>query len=192
MSNSDKVKNWRKRTKLRMVESLGGKCCICGYNTTVHALEFHHLDPNEKDFGFGASRANIKSWDRLVIELRKCVLVCSNCHREVHDDVAQIPKDVLRFNEDFADYKSLNTQTKVLYKRKFVGYDHCPVCGIEKKENQKYCSTNCSNIGMRVSDRPTKDELTELIETYSWLALGKMFGVSDNAVRKWARTYGII
>lgn len=33
------------------VQYKGGKCCVCGYNKYLGALEFHHLNPNEKDFG---------------------------------------------------------------------------------------------------------------------------------------------
>lgn len=39
-----------KRKKQRLVNSLGGKCCICGYDRCLSALEFHHTDPNKKDF----------------------------------------------------------------------------------------------------------------------------------------------
>lgn len=193
---SKKVIDWRKRTKLRMIESMGDMCCICGYNKCSNALEFHHLDPEEKEFSFGSARANIKSWGKLVIELRKCILVCSNCHREIHDNKTHIPNDVRRFDETFTDYKSLDNcdkhETNVKYNRKFVGYNDCPICGKSKKENQNYCSTECSSVGTRKVSRPSKDELEILIKENSWLALGKMFSVSDNAVRKWARQYGII
>ena len=44
----------REKTKELLVEYKGGKCEICGYNKCISALEFHHLNPNEKDFGIGA------------------------------------------------------------------------------------------------------------------------------------------
>lgn len=50
ISKSESVINWRKRTKIALVEYKGGKCCICGYNKCIEALEFHHLDPSQKDF----------------------------------------------------------------------------------------------------------------------------------------------
>lgn len=74
------VINWRKRTKKKLVEYKGGKCTICSYDRCINALEFHHLDPNEKDFTIAG-----KSWsfERLKGEVDKCVLLCSNCHKEV-------------------------------------------------------------------------------------------------------------
>jgi len=64
MSNPEAVKKWRKKTKERMVQSMGGCCQICGYNKSLMALEFHHIDPNEKDFGFGTKMANPSSWSK--------------------------------------------------------------------------------------------------------------------------------
>lgn len=78
---SEAVVNWRKRTKERLVEYKGGKCQCCGYDNCIEALEFHHTDPNEKDFGISG-----KSWafEKLKIEVDKCIMVCSNCHKEIH------------------------------------------------------------------------------------------------------------
>ena len=194
MSKSDNVKNWRKRTKLRMVESFGGCCGICGYNTTENALEFHHLDPTEKEFSFGGARANIISWKRMIVELRKCIMVCSNCHREIHAGILDVPGDVMRFDEKYTDYRKTDDSVfvKKLIKRKLLSYDNCPMCGVKKKENLKYCSSECASKSQRKVDRPSKDELYILIQENSWLALGRMFGVSDNSVRKWARNYDLI
>jgi hypothetical protein len=79
------VKSFRKKNKERSVEYKGGKCVKCGYNKCVRALEFHHIDPSQKDFA--PSQNMNMSWDRIKIELDKCILVCSNCHREIHEDL---------------------------------------------------------------------------------------------------------
>lgn len=76
-----KIKKYRHKIKLESVKYKGGSCKICNYSICINALEFHHLDPNEKDFSFSQG---IKSWERVKIELDKCVLLCANCHREVH------------------------------------------------------------------------------------------------------------
>lgn len=78
------VVNWRKRTKIKLVEYKGGKCERCGYNKCLGALDFHHLDPNEKDFGIGGVT---KSFDKMKKEVDKCILVCANCHREIHEEL---------------------------------------------------------------------------------------------------------
>lgn len=77
----DSVVSWRKRTKIKLVEYKGGKCEKCGYDKFLQALEFHHLDPKEKDFTISG-----KSWsfEKLKTEVDKCILLCSNCHIEIH------------------------------------------------------------------------------------------------------------
>jgi hypothetical protein len=72
----------RRALKKRAIELMGGACLLCGYDKHPGVLEFHHLDATTKSFsisGGGFSR----SWESLTIELRKCILVCANCHREV-------------------------------------------------------------------------------------------------------------
>lgn len=69
--------------KTKCVEYKGGCCKICGYNKYIGALEFHHLDPSLKDFTI--SHLKSYTFDSVVInELDKCILVCANCHREIH------------------------------------------------------------------------------------------------------------
>lgn len=72
----------RKLLKQKLVSYKGGKCEICGYGKCVSALEFHHINPNEKEFTF--SRGMVFSYKRLVDEVDKCMLLCANCHREIH------------------------------------------------------------------------------------------------------------
>lgn len=59
----------------------GGKCERCGYNKYLGALEFHHIDPSKKEFTIGDSNFRLKE---CVEEIKKCVLICSNCHKELH------------------------------------------------------------------------------------------------------------
>jgi hypothetical protein len=72
----------------------------------------------------------------------------------------------------------------------------CPICGhpfSQKEATQKYCSHECGHLAIRrVKRRPSKKKLAKLIKKHSWVALGRMFGVSDNAIRKWARKYKLI
>ncbi len=104
---SENVKRWRRATKQRIVDSMGGKCQCCDYNRCTDSLDLHHIDPSEKDFGFGGMRANPKAWIKIAVELRKCVLVCRNCHGEIHAGVRTLPEDYARFDEQYVDYKRL-------------------------------------------------------------------------------------
>ncbi len=90
---SELVSEWRRRRKLKLINIKGDKCEICGYNKCIWALEFHHLDPKEKDFSI--SQKNIKSMEKYIEEIKKCILVCSNCHREIHTGMVSLENYVV-------------------------------------------------------------------------------------------------
>jgi hypothetical protein len=75
--------------RLKAIEQLGGHCCICGYNQYPCSLDFHHRDPKLKDTNYNAMRS--WSWDRTLAELKKCTLLCKNCHAAVHAGFLKLP-----------------------------------------------------------------------------------------------------
>ena len=78
------MNNSRKKLKIKAVEYKGGKCKICGYNKCYSALSFHHIDSELKDFTIsGTSRC----WEKIKKELDKCIVVCNNCHAEIHENL---------------------------------------------------------------------------------------------------------
>jgi len=85
------VQKRRERVRLMAVNYKGGCCQACGYDRCIEALEFHHLDPLLKDFGI-SYKGYARSWERVRLEADKCVLLCANCHREVHAKKLQLPQ----------------------------------------------------------------------------------------------------
>ena len=75
----------RRSMKLQAIKLLGGKCSICGYDRCIDALEFHHSNPEMKEFKLGSG--NTISWREYKAEALKCILVCSNCHKEIHSKI---------------------------------------------------------------------------------------------------------
>jgi hypothetical protein len=83
---------WNKRTAqsgkdkvTRLKQEAGGACIKCGYDKCQDALEFHHVDPSVKEFHLGEARGyNI---EKIRAELKKCILVCRNCHTEIHAEM---------------------------------------------------------------------------------------------------------
>ena len=74
-----------------------------------------------------------------------------------------------------------------------VSNTYCGTCGITLQyRNDKYCSSLCRPMASRKVIRPTREVLVLEIDTLSWSAIGRKYGVSDNAVRKWAKAYNII
>jgi len=57
-------------------------------------LEFHHLKTNEKDFGI-SQKGYTRSWVKVKKELDKCVMLCANCHREIHAGKLQLPREIV-------------------------------------------------------------------------------------------------
>ncbi len=76
--------------KTILVQEAGGACRICGYQSNMRALHFHHVEPAEKRLELNAKGISL-SLETLRAEAQKCVLLCSNCHAEVEDGMASIP-----------------------------------------------------------------------------------------------------
>jgi hypothetical protein len=79
----------RRKVKAILVREAGGRCRMCGYDRCVAALEFHHLDPEDKKFGV-AQGGMAHSIEHLRAEVRKCILLCSNCHAEVESGTSSV------------------------------------------------------------------------------------------------------
>ncbi len=80
----------RRKVKRILVEEAGGACRLCGYDRSLAALHFHHIDPRTKRFGLSHGGFT-RSIERLRAEASKCLLLCSNCHAEVEGGLARLP-----------------------------------------------------------------------------------------------------
>ncbi len=163
------VTDSQRRKKLFAIEQFGGKCQMCGYDKCPSALQFHHIDSSTKkeDPSYLIMR---KTWKIAFEELQKCLLVCANCHAEIH----YIDKNI-----DLKIYK-LPILTKIC--------EHCQLNFETVNSDQQYCGNKCRSHGNRkVVNRPTKEILIELLKNNSFVGVGKLFGVSDNAIRKWIK-----
>lgn len=98
--NTNAVVRWRQNARRKLVAGYGNECGSCGYNRCVSALEMRHINTKEKDFSFGGSQSI--AWAKLVKEAKKCVLLCSNCHREVHAGFLTVMPGMRRFDETLA------------------------------------------------------------------------------------------
>ncbi|MCI6458491.1 MAG: hypothetical protein MSA56_12565 [Clostridium sp.] len=73
----------RRLIKQKALRYKGGKCEMCGLEDEPYMYDFHHKDPNEKDFSLGSKTSTTK-WHLIEAELDKCMLLCANCHRKIH------------------------------------------------------------------------------------------------------------
>ena len=95
-SSYEKVKEWRKNTKIKLFEGFGSKCSCCGLQDDPIVYDFHHLESDGKEFQISSK---VMSWENVVIEAKKCVMLCSHCHRKVHFKNLQIDNPIM-FNEE--------------------------------------------------------------------------------------------
>lgn len=166
-------KNWRKKARRYLAIAFGGKCTVCGYNKTISALDYHHINPEEKDHLLCIAMRNGYAWSKIVKEARKCTIVCCRCHREIHAGITELPPNYAKFNEEYVDIIKLKTKE----------FDSCPVCGEEKNKLLKYCSQECAHK-RQLRFILTKDELQNLVNDKSYEEIGRMFGVTGNAIKK--------
>jgi len=90
----------RRGLKLRSIAFMGSRCIGCGRTEPVAVFQFHHLDARMKEFGIGED-GRLRTWGQIVTELAKCVMLCANCHREVHAGAREL---AARISEQIARY----------------------------------------------------------------------------------------
>ena len=79
---AERVKKVVEAKRQRAYDKYGRECSICGYSRCEAALEWHHLNPLEKDIE--PRKVFSRNWESVIRELDKCILLCANCHREAH------------------------------------------------------------------------------------------------------------
>jgi hypothetical protein len=80
---AERMAQIRRKAKARAVAHMGGRCFGCGSSGPYQLFEFHHVDASRKDFGISEDGI-MRKWAKIIAELAKCVMLCANCHREVH------------------------------------------------------------------------------------------------------------
>lgn len=181
----------RKNRKKLAIQLFGGGCQKCGYNISFRSLTFHHIDPSEKLFNI--SVCHTASWQRYVDELKKCCLLCQNCHNELHDGLWNI-QAIKRVEIPSSIYDLVIPTGRDSFEPKITRY--CRWCEkdflVTRHSRRKFCSSKCYRESTHKVQWPTLEQLALDIATMSWCAIGRKYGVSDNAVRKWARSYNLI
>ena len=173
------------------------KCGATHWNDEQIVLQLHHINGDSSDN-----------------RLENLMLLCPNCHSQTENYCGSrnqryetkyyckgCGKEMEPTRTQFCDecYEKITTEgekvelcDKKVYNK--TVYEYCKICGKEIYSKSKYGLCNeCvqKNIIRKIKDRPSKEELQELINTTPYTRIGKMYDVSDNTIRKWCKRYGI-
>lgn len=164
--STEVIKRWYKKLKNNIILGFGGKCCICGYDKCNEAFDFHHIDPSKKSFNISSFK--IKNKAQIYEEVKKCVMLCSNCHRELHAGIIKLENPI------YFDESKIPTKPIVI--------NNCEVCGKPTK-NSRFCCPNCCGV-FHSKSKLSNDLLLELVKTKTYTEIGDMYNVSEAAIRK--------
>ena len=168
------TQRWRYKARRWLTRYAGGECQCCGYDAYIGNLTFHHL--RDKIIAVSRLINATASWDRLLEEANKCVLVCQNCHGEIHAGLRDSPTVNLE--------KRRTTLVRILAEQpipKNRQYHNC-ICGNRINRNLKFCSHKCHHRSLEATKWP--DNLPDLVRRSSKRAMAVKLGVSDKAVAK--------
>lgn len=184
----------------KLIEIRGRKCEQCGITHWLNQpikLEVHHIDFNHQNN-----------------EDSNLILLCPNCHaytenhskniyaNKVTDEellTALLESENIReallkvgLSTAGANYSRVRGLIQKYQIEKFYikekRLQYCLDCGVPIDNGAVRCRS-CANVKNQVCSRPSREELKELIRNESFTAIGKKYGVSDNAIRKWCDAY---
>ena len=206
----DSVIDKRRRNKIDLVKYKGGKCVKCGYDKCIDALEFHHIDNEDKDFGI--SSGDTKSLETLKKEVDKCILVCANCHREIHSLIKEekIQEKINEINQNIAKYEQefgKNNLHKSCHKVISIDKDKLIELvnqGVSKKEIASFFKVSSTTINCFLKKYNINYEIKSKLYFYSieklkndlkeigtFEGIGKKYNVNGNSIRKWCVKNGL-
>lgn len=141
---------WAK--KISAIKYLGGECSSCG-NSNIFHLSFHHLDPTAKE---DSIRHFLKrTWSKITAELDKCILLCRNCHQELH------------FNKNYD-----------------IKYDMLKIAGETKCKKCNYIGGNLSSLTFHHRDKENKEFQITSFCNYSKSTYAKSDIEIENEIKK--------
>lgn len=162
------------KRKIELIEQKGGCCEKCGYNKNVAAFDFHHKDPEQKDYQLDMRKLSNTSMIKLMEEVAKCELLCANCHRELHSPDLEMDKVKILINE-------VNNSVLEI---KEVGKPKCLDCDCEINYGSVRC-IKCKGINNRKVERPDLIVLANELDENGVTWCSKKYNVSRITIHRW-------
>lgn len=172
-----RVSEGRRLLKLKAIEYKGGKCEMCGYNKYPQAMVFHHLNPEEKDFGI--SNSNTRKFEKVKPELDKCILLCANCHLETHAKIEE--------QKRLDTIKEINEQKRKLNPSIEKNCFQCQLSIVvfaSQNAEKNFCSRVCRDEYFNNNGWPSDQELIDMKEKMSVKEIEAKIGKSWRSIYK--------
>lgn len=211
LCRTERVENHRRKRKKLLVDMKGGKCERCGYDKCIDALEFHHLNPQEKDFGLSDGRT--RSFSRVKEELNKCILVCSNCHKEIHSEIRQtnmknllkeVEENMLRFEAENGAIEfhkrchgNINLDIDMVQQLANEGLSKTDIAkhlNVSRGTITRFIKNNkilWTQKPAKLNDYTVEQFNKDWLELKNYTQIGRKYNVSGNAIKKWMRSRDI-
>lgn len=178
----EEVRRWRATLKRRLVIGFGGRCGICRVTDHDIIYDFHHLDPAKKDF---QPTSKIRAWEKVIAEVKKCIMVCTPCHRKIHAGLVTVPADISRFDDRLVQSSEFAIKVG-------PSFDECPVCGKLKSPLRKACSRSCSTKRVAMLRKPTDlSVVANNVRRDGYAAVAAECRVGVKTVKRWFREAGL-
>lgn len=164
-------KQARKQVKTLLVDAFGSRCCYCGEIFPIEVFEFHHMVGETKSFDIAQGISKHVSWEKLIKEVEKCVMLCANCHRMLHHGHLS-SSNMLYYTKPIFLQRGLNKR--------------CKKCNKFIFDNRTFCSRGCLHTYLKKHDM-SAEILLNLYEecNESHIKLSKLLGVSANTAKKY-------
>ena len=162
------------KRKLYLVEQRGGCCENCGYNKNIAAFDFHHKDPNEKEFKLDIRKLGNISMKKLLVEFEKCKLLCANCHREHHSPDLGLSNVKILIEQVSTD----------IFGKVECRQPKCVDCDEEINYSSIRCK-DCNNKNKRKVKRPDLSVLQIELNEHGVTWCSKKYGVARKSIHRW-------
>jgi len=140
-------------------------------------LAFHHIDESTKFEDVCRLINKTASWEIILKEIDKCIMVCHNCHGEIHAEIIECPP----INIDQRK-KALSFLEESKPKAKNKTFHGCKICGKSINMTLIFCSYECTSKSLEKVIWPLN--LPELVKLSNKSAVARQLGVSGKAVEK--------
>lgn len=155
-----------------------GQCQMCERSVTLGTtccFDFDHINPNEKLMNVSRMIGNHSSFEKIIDEVSKCQLLCSNCHRK---------KTAEQFN--YPEHHKI----KIKLKKEVLPSLQCVDCGIKISRSAYRCDPCQKKTTRFVENRPSLEQIMKDKEELGTnVKVGHKYGVSEACIRKWIKQY---